>query len=151
VKSFYRVSLLTCLFLCLSAGAWGQTAAETEKLLAAGEITFAQAAYFTLASALENPPEDPEAAFSLAREKGWLPAGAGSGTALTLSGLSLLMMKTFNLEGGLMYRLFPGGRYAYREMINRGFIEGRSYPGMNVSGERFLRILGNVLAERGIE
>jgi hypothetical protein len=40
-----------------------------------------------------------------------------------------------------MYRLFPGSRYAHREMTGRGFIEGRAYPGQNVSGEQFLRIL----------
>jgi hypothetical protein len=143
---------MVCVMLLLSSiTAYGQTAADMEDLLAAGEMTASQAAYFTLAAALETPPENPGAAFTMAREKGWLPAQAESGSALTLSGLSLLIMKTFNLEGGLLYRLFPGGRYAYRELASRGLVEGRSYPGDNVSGEQFLRILGNVLAERGIE
>jgi hypothetical protein len=143
---------MVCVMLLLSSRtAQGQTAADMENLLAAGEITASQAAYFTLAAALETPPEDPGAAFAMAREKGWLPARAESGGALTLGGLSFLLMKTFNLKGGLLYRLFPGGRYAHRELAGRGVIEGRTYPGRNVSGEQFLRILGNVLAERGIE
>jgi hypothetical protein len=150
-KHPHRVTLITCVFLLLSVAAYGQTAADMESLLEAGEITVSQAAYVTLAAALESPPENPEAAFDLAREKGWLPAKAEGGSALTQSVLSLLVMKSFNLKGGLLYRLFPGGRYAYREISGRGFIEGRSYPNLKVSGEQFLRILGKVIAEEGAE
>lgn len=132
-----RAAFMVWGLLLLSAPAYSQTAADMESLLEAGEITFSQAAYFTLASALERPPENPEAAFAMALEKGWLPAGAESGSALTLGDLSLLIMKAFNLEGGLMYCFFPGRRYAYREMTSRGFIEGRSYPSMKVPGEQF--------------
>jgi hypothetical protein len=132
--------------------AHSQTAADIEKLLDAEEITCSQAAYFVLAAALENPPQNPEAAFTLARENGWLPAKAEGGN-ITLGGLSLLMMKAFNQRlaqaGGLMYRLFPGSRYAYRAMASHGFIEGRTYPGQNVSGGQFLRILEKVIAGEG--
>lgn len=141
-----KLPLAAALLLSGAALAWSQTAADMENLLAAREITFSQAVYFTLASAPGSPPENPDAAFAMAREKGWLPEGAESGSALTLGDLSLLIMNAFNLKGGLMYRLFPVGRYAYREMTSRGFIEGRSYPDLKVSGDRFLRILGNVLA-----
>jgi hypothetical protein len=129
--------------------AHGQTAADMERLLDAKELTCSQAAYFVLAAAMENPPPNPEAAFALAMERGWLPAKAEGG--ITLGGLSLLVMKAFNQHlpnaGGLLYRLFPGSRYAYRAMIGQGFIEGRAYPSLKVSGEQFLRILERVLAE----
>jgi hypothetical protein len=144
-----KLPLVFALALSAAALARGQTALEMESLLEAGEISFSQAAYFTLASALENPPENPEGAFVMALENGWFPARAERGNPLTLADLSLLIMKAFNLEGGLMYRFFPGGRYAYREMTSRGFIEGRAYPGMKVPGEQFLYILGNVLAQGG--
>ncbi|MDR1587159.1 MAG: hypothetical protein LBS57_06875 [Treponema sp.] len=147
MKHPHRAARITCVFLLLSAAAYGQSAADMESILNAGEITVSQAAYVALAAALESPPENPAAAFDLAREKGWLPAKAERGSALTLGGLSLLVMKSFNLKGGLLYRIFPGGRYAYREMTSRGFIEGRSWPNLKVSGEQFLRILGKVLAE----
>ena len=128
-----------------------QTAAEMEGLLDTEEITHIQAAWFTLASVLETPPPDQAAAFALALERGWLPANAEPGGPVKLRNLSLLLMKAFDLEGGLMYRLFPGPRYAYREMKARGFIEGRAWPGFTVSGERFLQILGNVLFHTGDE
>jgi hypothetical protein len=143
--------VLLCAMLLFSVtAAYGQSAAELESLLETGEITCSQAAYLVLAAA-EAPQANPEAAFAAAREKGWLPVKAESGDSITLSGLSLLMMKAFDLKGGLMYRFFPGGRYAYRTMTSRGFIEGRSYPTLKVSGEQFLQILGNILAERGNE
>jgi hypothetical protein len=131
--------------------AHGQTAADMESLLDTNEITCSQAAYFVLAAALDNSPQNPEAAFVLAREKGWFPVKAEGDSSITLGGLSLLMMKTFNMKGSLMYHIFPNGRYAYREMTSRGFIKGRSYSTFAVSGEQFLRILENILAERETE
>ncbi|GHV90363.1 hypothetical protein AGMMS50268_08660 [Spirochaetia bacterium] len=145
----HKAAAVLCALLLFSvvSAAYSQTVpgAEMETLLNTGKITCSQAAYFVLAAALEDPPETREASFGMAREKGWLSAGAES--PVTLGGLSLLMMKAFDLGSGLMYRLFPGPRYAYREMINRGFIEGRAYSTLTVSGERFLRILEKVLAE----
>ncbi|MDR1428650.1 MAG: hypothetical protein LBI85_00035 [Spirochaetaceae bacterium] len=141
-----RVLFMVSAMVLFAAAAYGQTAAETESLLDAGEISFSQAAYFTLASVVETPPDDPEAAFAEAGKRGWLPAGADGGGSVTLGDLSLLLVKAFNLKGGLMYRFFPSSRYAYREMTSRGFIEGRAYPDLKVSGELFLRILGNILA-----
>jgi outer membrane protein OmpA-like peptidoglycan-associated protein len=143
---------------CLAAGillifcafsAWAQTAAELEGLLDTDQITYTQAAWFTLASVPETPPTDQAAAFALALERGWLPKNAEPGGPVKLRNLSLLLMKAFDIEGGLMYRLFPGPRYAYREMSRRGFIEGRSYPGFTVSGERFMQILGRILSHTG--
>jgi hypothetical protein len=126
-----------------------QTAAEMERLLDTKETTYAQAAWFALASAEEDPPANPAAAFALALERRWLPENAEPGGFVKLKDLSLLMMKAFDIEGGLMCRLFPGPRYAYREMTRRGFIEGRAYPGFTVSGEWFLQILGNLLSHAG--
>jgi hypothetical protein len=147
-----RFGLAAGFFLFLSAVVVrAQTAAELEGLLDTGKITYTQAAYFTLASAPGSPPPSPERAFSLAQERGWVPAKAEPGGPVKLKDLSLLMMKAFGLEGGFMYRLFPGPRYAYREMTRRGFIGGRVYPGFAVSGERFLQILGNVLSYTGDE
>jgi hypothetical protein len=144
MKYIIAASLLFCTVLV-----WAQTATEMERLLDTDQITYTQAAWFTLASREEDPPSNSAAAFALARERGWFPANAEPDGPVKLRNLSLLMMKAFDLEGGLMYRLFPGPRYAYREMTRRGFVEGRAYPGFTVSGERFLQILGNVLSHTG--
>jgi hypothetical protein len=141
--------VLVCAALLLSAAAArGQTAADMERLLDTDAVTCAQAAWFVLAAVQEEPPRSPEAAFAMAMERGWLPKKSERDGGITLGGLSLLVMKALNLKGGLMYRLFPRGRYAYRELLSREFIQGRSYSTFTVSGERFLRILENVLAKQ---
>jgi outer membrane protein OmpA-like peptidoglycan-associated protein len=141
--------LIAAGFLLCAVLVWGQTAAEIEGILDTKEITYAQAAYFALASAPGTPPQSQAGAFALALERGWLPKNAEAEGKARLGGLSLLLMRSFDIPGGLMYRFFHNARYAYREMTHRGFIEGRSYPGFTVSGERFLQILGNVLSYTG--
>jgi hypothetical protein len=59
-------------------------------------------------------------------------------------------MKSFGLSGGL-YRFFPNGRYACRELVYLDIIQGRSDPHMKVSGERFFRILGRILDYTGLD
>jgi hypothetical protein len=140
---------ISLLFLCCAVLIHAQTAAETERLLDMKEISYADAAWFVLSSSPENPPRDPEAAFAFALENGRLPKSAESKGGITLGGVSFLIMRTFGINGGLMYRLFPGPRYAYREMISLGLIEGRAYSGLKVSGERFLQILGKTLSYIG--
>jgi hypothetical protein len=138
--------MVCALFLFSAAAARGQSAADMESLLDTRKITCAQAAWFVLAAVQEEPPHNPEAAFDMAMERGWLPAKSTGNGGITLGGLSLLVMKALDIKGGLMCRIFPTGRYAYREMISRGFIEGRSYSTSAVSGEQFLRIVENALA-----
>jgi hypothetical protein len=142
---------LCAVFLFSAAAARGQTAADLESLLDTEAVTCAQAAWLVLAAVQDEPPHNPEAAFNTALANTWLPAKSESGGAITLGGLSLLMVKALNIKGGLMYRIFPLGRYAYREMISRGFIEGRAYSTSTVSGEQLLRIVETVLAKRETE
>jgi outer membrane protein OmpA-like peptidoglycan-associated protein len=144
-----RPKWLCVLFLCAAPLLSAQTAGELDRLLDTRELSRGDAAYFTLSSVLTSPPARPSEAAAAARERGWLPEGAGPGAPITLGDLSFLLMKSFGLEGGLLYRFFPGPRYAYREMTRRGFIEGRAYQDSTVSGERFLLILGNVLSAAG--
>jgi hypothetical protein len=49
------------------------------------------------------------------------------------------------MKGGLMSTLLPGPRYAYRSMVSRSIIQGKTDPDMKVSGDRFLAILGKVM------
>ena len=137
------------LFLLPLFAASGQTSADIERLLGEREITCEQAAWFTLAASLDEPPASPQAAFALALERGWLPAGAQNALPIDCSGLAFLLMKAFELKGGMMYSLTGNSRYAYREMKHRGYITGRVYPNLAVSGERFLQILGNVTDDEG--
>jgi hypothetical protein len=86
---------------------------------------------------------DADAAFDAAKE--WLPANAEPDAALTLAELSYLVMRSFQIKGGAMYRIFPGPRYAYREMVYRNLVQAESDPAWKVSGYRLLHIIGRVL------
>jgi hypothetical protein len=136
----------------VSSGAslYGQTAAEMDALLNTGEINWAQACRFTLsASGTLGERTTARTAFNTAQERGWLPKGAAADGPVNLGGLSFLMMQSFAIRGSPLYALFPGPRYAYRQMDYLGLIPGRRDPALKVSGERFLQILGGVLNYRG--
>ena len=127
-----------------------QTAAELETVLECPAVTCAQAAWFVLGSCGLTVSSQ-EAAFEQAMANGWFPKRASADGLINMGTLSFLMMKAFDLKGGLMYLIMPGPRYAFRSMVSRSVIQGAADPAMNVSGERFLLILGNVLSAAGDE
>jgi len=117
-------------------------------MLASETVSAASAARFVLASADKlpqglSPAEAELEAYGAAASRGWINRAAGEN--MTLKDTAFLVMNAFEIKGGLFYSLFRNPRYAYRELIYRKIIQGRSDPAMAVSGERFLRILGRVL------
>jgi hypothetical protein len=127
----------------------GQTAASMDELLSAREITWAQACRFVLpAAGALDADVSPEAAFEAAQEKGWLPKGVLVQSPLNLGGLSFLIAQSFSIKKSLLYALFPGPRYAYRQLEYLGLMPGLRDPALKVSGERFLNILSGVLEYR---
>ncbi|MDR1277332.1 MAG: hypothetical protein LBK02_01120 [Treponema sp.] len=58
-------------------------------------------------------------------------------------------MKSFGLKGGILYTLFPGPRYACRELAYLRIIQGGGDPGTHLQGGQFLQILGNTLTYIG--
>ena len=113
-------------------------------------VSWALAARFVLPAAGFDL-EGREAAFREAAERGWLPKGAGPEGEPTLGGLSFLVMRAFDLKGGLFYRLFPGPRYAYRELAYRGLLLDQGGPSRKVSGFALLFLIGRLLDETGDE
>ncbi|GHV94698.1 hypothetical protein AGMMS50293_10180 [Spirochaetia bacterium] len=144
----------TLLFLIMAAlftfPLAAQTAADMDRLLESPAVSWGEAATFILAAADKGQGLSEEAAFRLAGELAKLPRNAAAEKPVTLGGASLIIMKAFNLQSGL-YRLFPNGHYACRELVYLGVIQGKSDPDMRVSGERLLRILGRVLDYTGAD
>jgi hypothetical protein len=132
--------------------AFGQSGAEIDALLGTGEVSVALAARFVLPAADVLPADaKAELAFSTVLEKGWLPPETAPDSPIKLSTLSLLVMKAFDLPGGMMYRIASSPRYAYRELLYLKLIQGISDPSQTVSGERLMRILGRALDYKGGE
>ena len=146
--------LIPLFFLLLPVLAFAQTAAELEAILGTGELSCGQAARFVRASVRDGVASDsvsPYADFDEAMANRWFPKKTSANESITLGKLSFLMMRAFNIKGGMMYAAFPGPRYAFRSMVSHSYIQGVSDPAMKVSGERFLQILGRVLSSTGEE
>lgn len=143
--------LLICAVATVSVAA--QSNEFLDDVLAAPELRYSSAAYLLLASAgLIAEDATPEEAVTYLETEGMGLRGRGADHALRLGEYSYLVMQVYGLNGGLLYRIVPGPRYATRELTHRGIVQGRAYPGMSISAERGMRILGRVLQldERGL-
>jgi len=144
-----RIRLLLFSFLILNFSfAFAQTATEMDTLLASDTVSVAKAARFVLGAADLLPAglsgaEAEKAAYDKAKTNGWI--NAASGEAVTMKDAAFLIMQAFDMKGGVMYSLFESPRYAYREMVYRKLISGRSDQAMKVSGQRLLLILDKVI------
>jgi hypothetical protein len=126
--------------------AHAQTAGDLERFLGAPIVSCQDAAWLVLSSVEAVPGgTTPTDAYQFALARNWLPRKAGANSAVTLGGVSLLIMRAAGIKGGLMFTLTHGARYAYRDMVYRGLIQGRAYATQKVSGERLLQILGRAL------
>ena len=159
IRKRYLIILAACFLFFTTAFLPAQTAVELEAILETQALSSGQAAYFVLASLNDSSTwsnefaiaSSPEKAFELAMSNRWFRKGTTPDKKITLGTLSFLMMKAFGIKGGMMYSLLPGPHYSYRTMVSRSLIQGTADPAMNVSGERFLLILGNVLDAVGVE
>ena len=128
-----------------SVGAQG-TAVEIEALLASDAITYAQASRFVLEAADAAMFDDSAEAFRFAIERDWLPGSASPDAPARLDSISLLLMRSFGLRGGILFTLTESAHFAYREMEYMGFIHGRVSPRQRVSGDTLLYLTGRVLS-----
>lgn len=138
---------LLVLFLSLIAGLAGaQSNNVIDLILGQDNATAASAAYVTLAAAGSiDDMTSPEEAFGLAARNGWLSEETESDDPITFGAFSHLLMQSFGKGGGLMYLIFPGPRYAAREVVYRGWSAEDKGPNEPISGEFMLRVTGNFL------
>ena len=64
---------------------------------------------------------------------------------VNLKGLSIMVMRAFALQGGLLYTLTGSPHHAYRELQRMGIIQGRADPLLPVSGEMLLFTINRTL------
>ena len=129
-----------------------QTAAELDRMLETKAVTVGQAARFAMGAAGLVPEwlsgtAAETTAHEAAQMRGFIKGEPED--AITLQDMAFLLVNIFEIKGGLVYKLFPNPRYAYREMIYRRLIQGRSYWNMELDGPRFLQILGRTLNYTG--
>ena len=145
-----KILTILCFFYVLFAGsasvAAQSAASEMEALLDSQAVTYAQASRFILEAADVATFYDPAEAFHFAIEQNWLPRNASPEAQARLDSISLLLMQSFGLRGGILFTLTGSAHFAYREMEYMGFIHGRISPRQMVSGDTLLYLTGRVLA-----
>jgi hypothetical protein len=125
------------------------TAMEIETLLDTPVLSYGQAARFILEASDTLITDNPDEAFNHAVRQGWLPAKSSSGDNARLDQISLLLMRSFGIRGGIFYSLTKNSHYAYLELVYNDVILGRHDPAMPVSGAKLLFYVSRILTMQG--
>jgi hypothetical protein len=117
-----------------------------DAVLGEPSLSYANAAYLagTASGHLPETVAPADAVTGLENDGLGLP-GRGPDDPVTLGDFSYMLTRAFGIQGGIMYRILPGPRYATRELAYMSIISGPAKPGMALSGERALRILEQIL------
>jgi hypothetical protein len=137
---------LFALLLILTPRVFAQTAAKLEALLNEPALTWSAAAAFVLEASGAANSLEPADAFRFAAERQWLPKNAAPEDAARFDGVALLLMRSFELKGGIFYSLLKSPHHAYRELVYKGLISGNADPGKPVSGSDLLLIVSRLLS-----
>jgi len=123
-----------------------QSNAVIDKLLNEDKADWGKTSYMVLSAAglISENAAIPEVLTKLEKQQWKLPSKE-SEDSITLGEYSQMMMKAFNIPGGIMYRILPGPRYAARELDYLKFIDNNKSPYRTLSGEEVLRIMGRVM------
>ena len=141
-----RLSILFALSLMCAASLGAQSNQAIDRLLEGRPAAFGEAAYVILSAAgLVPESSSGEEATSVVAQRKLLPKTPSATDPATLGEVCFLIMETQGIKGGLFYRLFPGPRYATRELAAMGLLKGITHPNRAVSGEEVMWILGAVL------
>jgi hypothetical protein len=148
-----KLTALVVLLTLLPVGiALGQSADRIDAILESPGLSIGEAAYLaTLSAEMIDPRQDGAAAIGMLRA---LALGAEHRdryaerdleSDATLGDFSYMLMLSHDLSGGFWYGLFPGPRYALREMRWRGLVNGQNYALQPLDGERALRMITRIL------
>jgi len=118
-----------------------------DELLKEEQATFGKSAYLCLMAAKLIPNwAGVNEAMAYLQQANWGMTIKKADEPILLGELAYLLMKSFNISGGIMYSLAPGPRYACRELAYLDLISGRASPSRFITGERALQIVSNVAA-----
>lgn len=141
-----RFGFVLFVFLFTGSLLIAQSNDTIDSILSEEPATAGSAAYVALtAGDLLSEDASRERAVQVAAETGWLPEGTDAERPVTFGELAYMLMEALEVQGGLMYRLLPGPRYAGREFVYQGWSPERRGPNEQVSGQFLIRVTGNFL------
>lgn len=149
-----RTLCITVAVLITIAASFGQEAEKVDKILETEKTTFGQAAYLIQTALNEGADKlDFETAFDRfkSENQNLIRDSVTAGDVIPVKTYAFLLMKAFNIKGGLMYRICPCPRYAYRELRYLAVIQGNSDPDAPMTGSTMLQILGRIDTVQGGE
>lgn len=146
-----KVTLVLFFSILFSLAAFSQSNEFVDKLINSKAISLGQAAYLVLVAS-DNLADDSDEirAFDLLVQQGMVSSSDNSERSISMAEYAFILAKSFGVKGGIMFTFFPSPRYAYRELVARLVIQGKSDPMMTVSGERAIRMLGRVFDIKGV-
>ena len=141
-----RLFLLISLFVCLPLFLHSQSNMVIDELLEKENAGFGRTSYmvFTAIGILRDDATFEESLVYL-NKMNWKMKDRKTEDHITIGEYSYMLMKSFNIDGGIMYRIFQGPRYAARELAYLNFIDNDKSPYRKLSGEEVIRILGRIL------
>ena len=136
-----KIPILTILFLLLSY-AHAQSSQAINSISKKEFVTLEEVCYL---SAVQQGLVAEDASFSAAFEFltriNQIPANQQPDMPVPFANLSYIYAQTWNIEGGLMYRIFRSApRYAYKQLKHDGILSENADPSKYVTGIQSVEI-----------
>ena len=145
---------ITVAVFLIAAAAFGQAAEKIDKILETERATFGHAAYL-IQTALNDGSDglDFETAFDRfkSENKNLIRDSISAEDVIPVKTYAFLLMKAFDIKGGMMYRIYPCPRYAYRDLHYLAVIQDKNNPDALMTGAAMLQILSRIDMVQGGE
>lgn len=147
-----RILVIATLLLLCAAVVSAQSADALTRMIESDQATVGDTAYF-LAVYKGSVSENATAADAVRalQNDGVCSDKLSADSVLTYQVFSGLLMRIFDVKGGLMYSLTKSDRYAFRELQALGFISAGADPTNVVSGYEALAVINDCMSALGGE
>ena len=137
-------------FLIPTAALHAQSNAVIDSILNQRTATYGDSVYMILSAAKIIPTSaSVTAAMNALYARAWISPPPRADQPITFGDFSYILMKSFDVSGGIMYAIFPGPRYAARQVVYRRWSPGDLSPYQHISGMQALYVLRTFLSSRG--
>lgn len=138
-RLLFGLILIGCI---IPFSAFSQSNERIDELIDQDKTDYALAVYMVLAAGgYISEDVDPQEAVETLSEQSWRINLKKVEKPIKLGDYSFLIMKALDIKGGIMYSLFPGPRYATRELYFKGIIREDFSACRTLSGTEALRML----------
>ncbi|MFP4644637.1 MAG: hypothetical protein ACLFM0_09805 [Spirochaetales bacterium] len=137
-----RLLLSVLVGALIAVPAVSQTADRIDEVLDHDELTAGDAAYIAAASgSLVADTADAEEALAALSEAGFPADAVAADEPVRLDEFAYMLMLSHERPGGLFYTLFPGPRYAFRELEYERVIRGGGDPNDTITPSRGINLV----------